>query len=203
MECENKKHPIIGIEGFAASGKQFDLDITIPEDNRDVIYGIVIDCCKKPVCDAVVKLIEVDKYCKEDRKPVSHTFTDKYGEFVFGPLCPDKLYTIEIWANTVEHIKICAKCNREGKCLKGIPLGHCDYFFGNNYNKEEDYKKDYEKDYKPCYKDDNQKEDYEKDEFKKKELKEEEQKNYKPCHKDDDKKDCKPAQFPCQRSYCK
>ena len=177
MDCEKKKHPIVGIEGYAASGKQFDLDITIPEDNRDVIYGIVRDACKEPICDAVVKLIEVDKHCKEDRKPVSHTFTDKYGEFVFGPLCSDKCYSIEIWANLVEHIKICAKCHREGKCLKGIPMGHCDYFFGNNEKKEEDYKEEYKdeekKTEKPCYKEYYEKED--------------EKKDYKPCKKEDDK----------------
>ena len=208
MDFENKKHPIVGIEGFAASGKQFDLDITIPEDNRNVIYGIVRDCCKEPVCDAVVKLIEVDKHCKEDRKPISHTFTDKHGEFVFGPLCSDKCYSIEIWANLVEHIKICAKCHREGKCLKGIPMGHCDYFFGSNYKPEEDYKKDYkhcykedykaedEKDYKPCYKDDDKDEykDDEKKEYKcckKDETEEEYKKDYKPGCKDDDNKECK------------
>jgi len=186
MECENKKHPIVEIEGFAASGKQFDLDITIPEDGRDVIYGIVRDCYKNPVCDAVVKLIEVEKGCKEDRKPVSHTFTDKHGEFVFGPLCPRKFYAIEIWANKVEHVKICAKCNREGNCLKGIEIGPCDYFIKKDYRPEkDDYykendKEDYKKNYKPCYKEDDKKE-------------------YNPCYKEDEKKDNKKECNPCYK----
>ena len=81
--------PIVDVDGFLEKGKQFDLEIKLPEDNRNVIYGIIKDCYGDPVKDAVVKLIEVD--CKE-RKPVSHTFTDKEGEFVFGPLCPDKEY---------------------------------------------------------------------------------------------------------------
>lgn len=197
MECE-KKHPIVGIEGFAASGKQFDLDITIPEDARDVIYGIVKDCYKNPVCDAVVKLIEVEKGCKENRKPVSHTFTDKHGEFVFGPLCPGKIYAIEIWANRVEHIKICAKCNREGHCLKGIELDCCDCY-KKEYKPEKDY---YEKnDY--C-KEDNKKYDKKDDDCcHQKEYKDDDKKDCKPCYekecKKEDKKDCEPCYKPCRR----
>lgn len=45
--------------------------------------------------------------------------TDKDGEFVFGPLCPDRCYEVQIWANKVKHHKICANCKHEGKCLKG------------------------------------------------------------------------------------
>ena len=114
--------------------KQFDLDITLANDHRDVIYGIVRDCFKEPVRDAVVKLVEIEYKCgKKELKPVSHTFTDEDGEFVFGPLCPGKKYAVQIWANQVKHIKICAKCHHEGKCLKGVDLDcdkkdfpHCD-----------------------------------------------------------------------------
>lgn len=113
-----KKH-IIDIDGFIEAGKQFDLEIKLDEDYRNVIYGVIKDSCNEPVKDAVVKLIEVKKY---DRKPVSHTFTNKDGEFVFGPLCPDKKYAINIWASKVEHIKICKSCYKEGKCLKGVDL---------------------------------------------------------------------------------
>ena len=74
---------------------------------------------------------------KEDR--YGHTFTDCEGEFVFGPLCPGKKYAIQIWKDDVKHIKVCAKCHHEGKCLKGIKLD-CDY--------KDDYKKDYKDDYK-------------------------------------------------------
>lgn len=95
----------------------------MPEDNRNAIFGVIRDCFKEPVEDAVVKLIEIDNDCgKEERKPVSHTFTDKDGEFVFGPLCPDKKYEIQFWANKVKHIKICADCKHQGKCLKGVKL---------------------------------------------------------------------------------
>lgn len=116
---EFDKKVIVDVDGVIETGKQFDLDLKLPEDNRNVVYGIIRDCHDKPVCDAVVKLVEV---CQDDRKPVSHTFTDKEGEFVFGPLCPHKTYSIEIWVNRVKHVKICKTCDREGKCLKGVDL---------------------------------------------------------------------------------
>lgn len=130
MEYDKNICPIIDVDGVIESGKQFDLDITLPEDNRNVIYGVIRDCYKEPVCDAVVKLIEVVyDYGKEERKPVSHTFTDKDGEFVFGPLCPNRFYEIQIWVNKVKHVKVCAKCEHEGSCIKGIDMDDCcDYY---------------------------------------------------------------------------
>ena len=128
MELEGKKHcPILDVDGVISGGKQFDLDITLPEDNRDVIYGVVKNCFKEPVCNAVVKLVEVDfKYGKKEIKPVSHTFTDKEGEFVFGPVCPDKKYAIQIWKDDVKHIKLCVKTHTNAKCIKGVDI-ECDY----------------------------------------------------------------------------
>lgn len=126
MEFDKNKYPIVDVDGVISSGKQFDIDITLPEDNRSVIYGIIKDAYDEPVRDAVVKLIEVEKDCgKEERKPVTHTFTDKEGEFVFGPLCANKYYEIQIWSNKVKHHKICAECHHKGKCLKGIDI-ECD-----------------------------------------------------------------------------
>ena len=63
---------------------------------------------------------------KEDLS--GHTFTDCEGEFVFGPLCPGKQYSLQIWVNDTKKIKICAKCHHEGKCLKGDKCDKCDYF---------------------------------------------------------------------------
>lgn len=120
--------PLVDVDGVIEKGKQFDIDITLPEDNRDVIFGTLKDCFKEPIKDAVVKLIEVDfeKDGRKKREPVSHTFTDEHGEFVFGPLCPGKDYALEIWVNDVRHFKVCAKCHHEGKCLKGVELDKCD-----------------------------------------------------------------------------
>ena len=129
MDCEKPVCPIIDIEGGIATGKQYDLDIMMLEDGRDVIYGVIRDCYKEPVCDAVVKLVEVVEECgKCVRKPVSHTFTDKNGEFVFGPLCPNRHYEIVVWADRVKHVKVCAKCGKQGCCLKGIDMDKCDCY---------------------------------------------------------------------------
>ena len=157
MEYDKNICPVVDTYGVITTGKQFDLDITLPKDNRNVIYGVVRDESKEPVCNAVVKLIEVCKnnYGKEERKPVSHTFTDKEGEFVFGPLCPDKYYEIQIWIDRVRHSKICAKCKHEANCLKGVELDCkktlkpcevfdkcCDFIPGNKpLNKNEESKK--------------------------------------------------------------
>ena len=164
-ENEKKKPhcPIVDVDGVIANGKQFDIDITLPHDNRDVIYGVIKNCFKEPVADAVVKLIEIDyKMEKDERKPVSHTFTDKNGEFVFGPLCPGKEYAIQIWVDDVKHVKVCAKTFHEGKCLKGVKLDkckdcdECDKFY-KDYDKKEDdddKKDDKENDKKDMKKDD-------------------------------------------------
>ena len=123
MEYDKGVCPVVNIDGILATGKQFDLDITLPCDDRSVIYGIVKDCYGDPVCNAVVKLVEVVCDCgKEERRPVSHTFTDKEGEFVFGPLCSNRFYEISIWVDEVKHCKIFAESKHEGKCLKGIKL---------------------------------------------------------------------------------
>lgn len=123
MDINCDKGQIVDIDGFIERGKQYDIDIEIEEDRRSVIYGVVKDHFQIPVEDAVVKLIEVTD--KGDRKPVSHTFTNEDGEFVFGPLCPDKKYAINVWASQIEHIKICKHCHKSGKCLKGVYL-KCD-----------------------------------------------------------------------------
>ena len=129
---DTDKCPVIEVDGFIEAGKQFDIDINLPEDNRGVIFGVINDCYKEPVKDAVVKLVEVDYEKGEKiRKPVSHTFTNEYGEFVFGPLCPDRKYAIDVWVNKVRTHKVCAKADRKGKCLKGVKVDACDKFIGH------------------------------------------------------------------------
>lgn len=116
----------ISIDGIYATGKQFDLEIMLPEDNREVIYGVVKDCTGHPIEDAVVKLVEIIKMGgKEYRAPISHTFTDKEGDFTFGPLCPNRKYEIIIWANDVKHKKMCVKPERDFDCLKGCIMPAC------------------------------------------------------------------------------
>ena len=120
--------PILDVDGFMSNGRQFDIDITLPQDNRNVIYGTIRNTCKEPVKDAVVKLVEIviGKDGMKKRIPISHTFTDEYGEFVFGPLCPGKKYAIDIWVNDVRHYNMEFKGHHEGKCLKGRPCEKCE-----------------------------------------------------------------------------
>lgn len=138
MDYDKKICPIVDVEGVIENGKQYDIDITLPEDNRNVIFGIVKDCYKDPVPNAVVKLIEV--VCEkghEEKRPVSHTFTDCDGEFVFGPLCHNKMYEIQIWVDNVKHVKICAKTEpRDNDCLKGVDIDCCKDFKHDCYDKK-------------------------------------------------------------------
>ena len=86
MEMEEKKPfcPVLDVDGVISGGKQFDLEITLPEDNRDVIYGVVKNCFKEPVCDAVVKLVEIIYDCgKEERRPIGHTLFDNTLSTIF------------------------------------------------------------------------------------------------------------------------
>ena len=59
MEFEKKV--IVDVDGFIETGKQFDLDLKLPEDNRNVVYGVIRDSRGNPVSDAVVNLL---KYVK-------------------------------------------------------------------------------------------------------------------------------------------
>ena len=154
MEYDKNVCPVVDVDGVIAAGKQFDLEIKLPEDNRNVIYGVVKDCYGDPVDNAVVKLIEVIcDYGKEERRPVSHTFTDKEGEFVFGPLCANKEYAIQIWVDNVKHCKVCTEAKREGKCLKGVKL-ECKHFDKCEKKEDDKYedKKHEDKYEKPCLK---------------------------------------------------
>lgn len=86
---------------------------------------------------------------------VTQYFTDEEGEFVFGPLCPDKKYEINFWVDQVKHVSVCAKCSREGKCLKGVKMGKCDCFVGDckpecKPEHKPECKPDCKPDCKPC-----------------------------------------------------
>lgn len=121
MDFDNFDKSKVEMNGFIEKGKQYDIEVKVPEDKRAVVFGIVKDEYGDPICDAVVKLIEVEKMLgREERKPVSHTFTNENGEFVFGPLCPDKFYDLQIWVDRVKHVKICHIARpKKQNCLKG------------------------------------------------------------------------------------
>ncbi len=128
MEKEDCTINNIKVDGLMASGKQYDLEIMLPEDDREVVYGVVLDKTGRPVENAIVKLVEVIRISSDDvRAPVTHTFTNKNGEFTFGPLCPDRDYEILIWANEVTHKKVCIKPEKDFECLEGRLLPKCEF----------------------------------------------------------------------------
>ncbi len=110
-------------------GKLTILDIVFCDDKRDAIIGQIKDKCGKPIENALIVLYQNcrhkdhkddEKGCKrDDSKPVSYEFSNKHGEFAFGPLCNDKEYFVRAWLSSpvkVEHecITFCDSCD----CLK-------------------------------------------------------------------------------------
>jgi hypothetical protein len=83
--------------------EQIEAIIKVPKEPRSVIHGIVKDSKDKVVKDAVVKLFEIpNPSCPCELIPLTHTFTDECGQFLFGPLSPRKHYIIKVWMNNVK-----------------------------------------------------------------------------------------------------
>lgn len=101
--------------------EQIDAIVKVTEERRSVIHGTVIGLDDKPVKDAVVKLLILKDPCNPySLCPVSHTFTDDCGQFLFGPLCPDQEYIIKVWYNAVNFADLVVRpipCNEP--CLDG------------------------------------------------------------------------------------
>ena len=55
MDIDKKICPVVNVDGLIEKGKQFDIEVNLPEDSRNVIYGLVKDCYGEPVKEAVVK----------------------------------------------------------------------------------------------------------------------------------------------------
>jgi hypothetical protein len=101
--------------------EQIEAVIKVPEEHRSVIHGVVLDYRNKVVKNAVVKLLIL----KDPSKPnslcsITHTFTDEMGQFLFGPLCPNKCYVIKVWFNDVKIREVTVKPDQcEDACLTG------------------------------------------------------------------------------------
>jgi|GEM_PF-234730 len=117
--------------------EQLDACIKVPCDPRGVITGRILDCCNNPIKDATLKLFE--RTCKDELCPITHTFTDESGFFLFGPLCPCSTYVIKVFVDNVKsrviNIDKC-KCAREMDCLE------CDHSFCDGMNKKDCCNKD-------------------------------------------------------------
>lgn len=94
---------LVKFEFCPEENEQIEAVVRIPEEKRSVIHGVVKDWKNKVVKDAVVKLFEViEKHNCYNLKPISHTFTDDWGQFIFGPLCPNKKYVVKVWFNDIK-----------------------------------------------------------------------------------------------------
>lgn len=101
--------------------EQIEAIVKCPYDSRSVINGTVINCQGKPIKDAVVKLFAVNNPCDPlSLCPITHTFTDEYGQFLFGPLCPGKVYLVKVWYNNVKVKPLILDTNKPSHyCLTG------------------------------------------------------------------------------------
>ncbi|MCG8542101.1 MAG: carboxypeptidase-like regulatory domain-containing protein [Clostridia bacterium] len=81
--------------------EQIDVVIKVPEEPRSVIQGVVKNYKNEVVKDAVVKLFKERNNNPYDLEPLTHTFTDEYGHFIFGPLRPNQKYVIKVWIGDV------------------------------------------------------------------------------------------------------
>lgn len=89
----------------------------LSRENRNVIFGTVLDDCGQPVADAVVQLLQVSDNC-DYPTPLTHTFTDDNGQFLIGPLCPNTTYMLKIYNNNVQIVNKRLKVNcYNGSCI--------------------------------------------------------------------------------------
>ena len=97
--------------------EQIEAIIKIPEEKRSVIHGVVKDCNNSIIKDAVVKLFEViGSGHNSSLKPLTHTFTDDCGQFLFGPLCANKKYALKVWYDDVKIRELIITPDDEDPC---------------------------------------------------------------------------------------
>ena len=113
--------------------QQIEAVIKLPQENRAVINGTVLDCNGNPVCDAVVKLFQIVEGCKLPC-PLTHTFTDQFGQFLLGPLCPCKRYMLKIYKDNIQikYIPLDVSCY-DGKCIGTNSCCTNNYCRSNSY----------------------------------------------------------------------
>lgn len=97
--------------------QQIEAVIKLQKERRAVIHGTVVDSNGNPVADAVVKLLQIVEGCKLPC-PLTHTFTDQYGQFLLGPLCPNRKYMLKVYKDNIQvkYVPLNVNCY-DGKCI--------------------------------------------------------------------------------------
>lgn len=118
-------YKLVNFDFVPDENEQIDAIVKVPKEPRSVIHGVVKDCYNKVVKDAVVKLFKMPdpkKPCVLE--PLTHTFTDDCGQFIFGPLCPHVKYVVKVWIN---HVKIRELIITPDHCNEPCNHNHDDY----------------------------------------------------------------------------
>lgn len=113
--------------------EQIDTIIKITEKPQSIIHGIVKDYNNQIIINASVSLYEYRYNFNEDSLiSIDSTFTDKKGEFMFGPLCPNKDYLIKITTSSIKIRKLvinangCFECQEIDDCFDAIDVENND-----------------------------------------------------------------------------
>ncbi len=62
--------------------------------------------------------------------PITHTFTDECGQFIFGPLCCGKVYAIKVWSNDICLCSESIEMRPECKCIAPKKCRDCHKEYG-------------------------------------------------------------------------
>jgi len=101
--------------------EQKEVILKVKRETRGLLRGVIVDECGNPLKDAAVKLLELPEIKGGALIPLTHAFTDEYGQFMFGPLCCNKRYAIKVWVNNVCVSHDCAEIGDGGECLRPEP----------------------------------------------------------------------------------
>jgi hypothetical protein len=92
-------HELKKIDLQIKDGELLDVNVKMNKEKRSVIHGVIVNEDNKPFEDATVVLFKKECGDNCDLKPISYSFTDNCGQFVFGPLEPDKEIVLKVWVN--------------------------------------------------------------------------------------------------------
>ncbi|MCT4605590.1 MAG: carboxypeptidase regulatory-like domain-containing protein [Marinisporobacter sp.] len=122
-------YKLVNFDFVPDENEQIDAIVKVPKEPRSAIHGVVKDCSNKVVKDAVVKLFKMPDPKKPCcLEPLTHTFTDDCGQFIFGPLCPHVKYVVKVWIN---HVKIRELIISPDNCNDPCKYDHDDYIEEN------------------------------------------------------------------------